>query len=258
VAQKLTEELLNRIVAAIEESFPKTNPKGRPRMPLKKIVRGIYFRLRTGTQWRYMPREYGAPSTLHTWMARLSKAKVMKRLWRKLVHEAKTEGRLKDDCCLLDASIIKAPLGGDFTGKSPVHRGRLGAKRSLLTDSNGMPLAILSSKANRNDRKLFVATLTDSVVTLKIGAILKMDKGYSGQEIREWSERKFGIAVNVPPVNNQKKHHYDISGRWKVERTFAWINAFRGLATRYERKRAYHDSLLHFWAVLIWGNSGCN
>ncbi len=60
--------------------------------------------------------------------------------------ETGARGRLKDDCCLLDESIIKAPLGGDFTGKSPVHRGRLGAKRSLLTDSNGMPRAILSSK----------------------------------------------------------------------------------------------------------------
>ena len=145
-------------------------------------------------------------------------------------------------------------MGGDYTGKSPVHRGRLGAKRSVLTDGNGMPFFIISSKAKRNDRTLFTATMNDSIIGLKMGSMLKMDKGYSGHEIKEWTQRKYGIEVNVPPNANQKPRPYDISGRWKVERTFAWMNAFRGLATRYERKRDYHDSLLHFWAVLVWGN----
>ncbi len=254
MSYELTPDLLLRMTAAIEESFPRTNPRGRPRQPLHTVVKGIYYRLRTGTQWRYMPREYGAPATLHLWMKRLSKNKAMKQLWKELVSKSKSAGTLNDESYLLDASIIKSPMVGDYTGKSPVHRGRLGAKRSLLTDSDGLPLAILSSKANRNDRTLFTATIAASVVELRPGSMLKMDKGYSGIEIKEWTERKYGIAVNVPPNVNQPPRPYDITGRWKVERTFAWLNAFRGLATRYERKRDYHDSLIHFWAVLVWGN----
>lgn len=99
--QELTETLLNRMIAAIEESFPRTSPKGRPRTPLKTVVRGIYYRLRTAAQWRYMPREYGAPSTLHTWMVRLARTKSMKQLWKILVNEARAQGRLNEDAYLL-------------------------------------------------------------------------------------------------------------------------------------------------------------
>ena len=98
----------------------------------------------------------------------------MKKLWADMVAEAKANGKMNDESYLLDASIIKSPMGADYTGKSPVGRGRLGAKRSLLTDADGMPIGILSSKANRNDRTLFVATMASSVISLRAGALLKM------------------------------------------------------------------------------------
>jgi hypothetical protein len=40
---------------------------------------------------------------------------------------------------------------GGLTGPSPVDRARTGSKHHLLTDSNGIPLAIRLTGANRND-----------------------------------------------------------------------------------------------------------
>ena len=37
----------------------------------------------------------------------------------------------------VDGCIVKAPCGGEAAGKSPVDRGKLGTKRSLLVDSTG-------------------------------------------------------------------------------------------------------------------------
>ena len=56
----------------------------------------------------------------------------------------------------LDGTITKASLGGEKTGRNPIDRGKLGVKRSVLTDGNGVPLI---DGANRHDSKLVHETL---------------------------------------------------------------------------------------------------
>lgn len=59
----------------------------------------------------------------------------------------------------VDGCIVKAPCGGEAAGKSPVDRGKLGTKRSLLVDSGGIPLGCVIAPANRNDSPLLRPTL---------------------------------------------------------------------------------------------------
>lgn len=48
----------------------------------------------------------------------------------------------------VDGCIVKAPCGGEVAGKSPVDRGKLGTKRSVLTDGEGIPLGCVAAPAN--------------------------------------------------------------------------------------------------------------
>jgi len=41
----------------------------------------------------------------------------------------------------MDGAMTKAPLGGKKLGKNPTDRGKLGTKRSVLTDG-GVPLGV--------------------------------------------------------------------------------------------------------------------
>ena len=59
----------------------------------------------------------------------------------------------------LDGAMTKAPLGGEKTGKNPTDRGKLGVKRSVVTDCRGVPLGIAVAGANTHDLKLLRATL---------------------------------------------------------------------------------------------------
>ena len=59
----------------------------------------------------------------------------------------------------LDGAIIKAPMGGEATGPSPVDRGKSGTKRSVLTDAYGGPLSVVVTGANTNDKTVALATL---------------------------------------------------------------------------------------------------
>ena len=45
-------------------------------------------------------------------------------------------------------------------GKNPTDRGKIGTKRSILTDGGGVPIGLAVEGANRNDFKMVEATLT--------------------------------------------------------------------------------------------------
>lgn len=65
------------------------------------------------------------------------------------------------------------------TGRNPTDRGKQGVKRSLMTDANGLPLALAVAGANTHDIKLVADTL-DALQAGRPGRRLRlcMDKGY--------------------------------------------------------------------------------
>jgi len=82
-----------------------------------------------------------------------------------------------------DGAMTKAPLGGQATGPNPTDRGKKGTKRSLLTDGNGIPLAISVAGANANDCTMLIDRLKAVVVEPPAPSEDKLqhlclDKGY--------------------------------------------------------------------------------
>ena len=59
----------------------------------------------------------------------------------------------------VDGCIVKAPCGGENTGRSPVDRGKSGLKRSVLVEGAGVPIGVVLAGANRNDSPLLRPTL---------------------------------------------------------------------------------------------------
>src|SRR4051812_29902543 len=49
--------------------------------------------------------------------------------------------------------------GGDLTGPSPTDRAKKGSKRHILTDAQGIPLAVVLTGANVHDKWMVGATL---------------------------------------------------------------------------------------------------
>jgi len=55
---------------------------GRPRMDDRKAMNGIYYVLRTGCQWKALPKSLGAASTVHDRFEYWLRAGVFERLWK--------------------------------------------------------------------------------------------------------------------------------------------------------------------------------
>jgi transposase len=150
--------------------------------------------------------------------------------------------------------------GGDKTGPNPTDRGRLGTKRHLITDRNGIPLAFILTGANTNDSMPF-EELLDSIPPIggKAGRArhrpdkLHADKAYDHRRCRQACRRR-GIAPRIARRGVETSQTLG-RHRWVIERTFAWINRYRRLVTRYERRSDIHHAFTALACSLICFNT---
>jgi len=138
--------------------------------------------------------------------------------------------------------MTKASLDGAGTGANSTDRGKKGTKRSVLTDVKGVPLSVIVDGANHHDKKLVKRTL-DPIFFERpspedIIQNICMDKGYDFNDIRKLVE-EYGYTAHIKS-RGEENIRRDISGfrarRWVVERTHSWLNRFRRLLIRWEKK----------------------
>ena len=182
---------------------------GRPAADRRKVMRGILYVLRTGGQWNAVPKEFGSGKTAHRYFQRWVRAGVFLCMWQAGLTEYDDLKGLTGKWQAAEGAMTKAPLGGEKTGKNPTDRGKVGTKRSLLVDEQGVPLAIVVSGANTPDGRWLKATLEAVPIERPDPATteqhLCLDKGYSGEPYATVAEEA-GYIVHVPDKANAKKN----------------------------------------------------
>jgi transposase len=75
------------------------------------------------------------------------------------------------------------------------------------------------------------------------------DRGYDAETIRQGLRGRHII----PFLAKRNTQHGSGLGRWRwvVERTFAWLNQFRRLRVRYEKRADIHEAFLSLGCTLI-------
>lgn len=129
----------------------------------------------------------------------------------------------------------------------------------MLTDAQGVPLAVVLTAANAHDVTQLLP-LVDAVppVAGKPGRprrraeTLQGDRAY-GSQSHERQLRRRGIE---PVVAHRYTEHGSGLGktRWVVERTISWLHQQRRLRTRYERRADIHEAFLKLGCALICWN----
>ena len=85
---------------------------GRPVVPFRRVLDGILYVLRTGCQWKMLPKEYGSGSTSHRRFQQWIVSEVFQKLWVKLLEIYDDLRGIKWTWQSLDSISVKAPLGG--------------------------------------------------------------------------------------------------------------------------------------------------
>ena len=131
----------------------------------------------------------------------------------------------------------------------------------MLTEASGVPIAVAVDGANRNDHKMFAATVQSMPTrrpkpTKKNPQGLCLDKGYDYDEVRDLAD-EFGYTLHLRTRGEEAQAIKRDAGyrarRWVVERTHSWLNRFRRILIRWEKKATNYEAMLHFaFAYITW------
>lgn len=258
---RIPDALWERIEPLLPKRRRRRKHPGRKPLPWRQVIDGIFYVLRTGCQWKAAPAEFGSGSSLHRYFQLLVKQGVWQKLWRMALEEYDELKGIDWEWQCIDGVMTKAPLGGGKTGPNPTDRAKRGTKRSLLTEGNGVPLGLAVSGANTHDKHLVKETLKSIPVrrprpTRRKRQHFCADKGYDYPDVQELV-RKWGYTAHIKSRGQEAAEQERIPGyrarRWVVERTHSWVNRFRRLLIRWEKKPENYVALLHFafaWITL--------
>jgi putative transposase len=111
VGYQVPDRLWDRMGRLLPPPKPKKK-SGRPRMDDRQAMNAILYVLRTGCQWKMLPRSLGAPSTVHDRFQKWRDAGVFQRLWKQGLTEYDAKKGLNWRWQAIDTAMTKAPLGG--------------------------------------------------------------------------------------------------------------------------------------------------
>src|SRR5262249_17797485 len=133
-------DLSDREWAILVPVLPPPKPGGRPRtVNLRQIVDGIFHVLRSGCQWRLLPREYGPWSTVYAYFRRWRLDGTWERLHTTLRERLRRAvGRQPTpSAAILDSQSVKTSERGGPHGDDGAKK-LSGRKRHLLVDTLGL------------------------------------------------------------------------------------------------------------------------
>lgn len=92
--------------------LPKEKPPetaGRPVVPFRRVLDGILHVLRTGCQWKALPREFGSGSTCHRRFQQWREDGTWRRLWRDQLQRYDTAHRIGWAWQSADSATVPSP-----------------------------------------------------------------------------------------------------------------------------------------------------
>jgi transposase len=134
----------------------------------------------------------------------------------------------------------------------------------VVVDGQGVPLGAHLDSASPSEVTLLETTI-DKIAVPRAGRgrprknpkRIIADKGYDSDPLRDRLAER-GIELICPcRKNNQKRKYHDgrklrrYKRRWTVERTFAWLQNFRRLVVRWDRKLTTYQGFFHLACLLI-------
>jgi putative transposase len=255
---RIPDELWERLMPRLPPRKPPPLGCHRPRVADRKAMDAMFFVLRTGCQWNALKEtDICSSSSAHRRFQEWTAAGVFLGVWKGgLVAYDALQG-IDWEWLALDGAMTTAPLGGKKVGKNPTDRGTSGAKRSVLTDGGGVPIGLAVEGANRNDFKMVRETIESLPVkrpapTMPQGMCL--DKGYDYDEVRDL-RAEFGFTAHIRGRGEEAKALKQDVGfrarRWVVERTHSWMNRFRRVLIRWDKKVRNYLGFLHLACAYI-------
>jgi transposase len=252
-------DLSDRQWALIEPLLPepKSGPgkAGRPPSDRRQVVNAILYVVKSGCQWRLLPREFGCWATVYGYFNRWSRATV----WQGVLEELNMQERCRQcrhpepSAGCVDSQSVKAAMQLTdeigFDGNKKIK----GRKRHVLTDTLGLILCVVVTAANTDDRQ-GLRSLLDRWFIKGVCRLRKLwvDAGYAGEALRQWVRAlKRTHKIDLEVIDHDGEGFQVVSKRWVVERAFSWLGGFRRHSKDYEILPRNSEAMIQLTMIAI-------
>jgi transposase len=235
----------------IEPMLPAPRPGGRPRTTdLRAVLNAIFYLLRTGCQWRLLPREFPAWSTVYHYFRSWNIGGVWSSIQRLICQQTRVQaGRAAcPSVVIMDSQSVKTAERGGVRGFD-AHKRVKGRKRHILVDTCGLLIACRVEPADISDRRAASLLLGGlSPLFPNIRSVIA-DGGHQSRRLTRELLKQAGWTLQIV---KRRQREFEITGlTWIVERSFAWLGRNRRLSKDYEYRVQSSETLIEIAALRL-------
>jgi putative transposase len=232
--------------ALIEALIP-VYPGGRPRKTdVRDVLDAIFYILRTGCQWRYLPVDFPPKSTVWRYFDEWRYNDTLDVIHDTLRRKVRTLEKPYHPrtTASVDSQSVDTTSGGEARGRDNA-KNVDGRKRHIVVDSMGLLLAVLVTAASVDDAKA-ATTLFARLDGQPMGKVTRMfaDTKYHNFTLYEWVADHAAWDLTIIRRPEGQKGWVLLPIRWTVERTFAWLGRCRRLSKDREKSVLSSESFV--------------
>jgi len=221
------------------------------KVSLRTVWNGIMYLVRSGCQWRMLPKEFGCWNTVYYYYRKWKETGAIEQI-HELLRDfvRRVSGRhVSPSACCIDSQSVKMSRQPGLKGVDGGKKVK-GRKRHIVTDTMGLLLVVVVHAANVHDSQsamMVIEGLRGRFSRLKT---IFADGGYRG-ELVENVKLIFGWFVSIVLRSDSNKGFVVLPKRWVVERTLSWFEGFRRLSKDYEVQPCTSEAMIQLAMIQI-------
>jgi putative transposase len=251
-SQRYASDLSDREFEIIAPYVAQKEGSGKKRtVNIREVLNAIFYRLRTGCQWRMLPKDFPAWNHVwyyyHTWRDE-GKLEYINTVFRQKARSQ--QGREPEpSVAIIDSQSVPATEMGGEKGFNP-YKMIKGRKRNILVDTLGFILFVVVCAASIQDSDAAEYIIRETEGRFPRLRTILVDRGYATWLV-ELAQRWFHLLIDIVNRPSQQKEFVVQPQRWKVERTFGWLNWNRLLSKEYERTTESSESNVYLASIRL-------
>jgi putative transposase len=215
------------------------------------VVDAVLYILRTGCQWRFLPKDFPPKSTVWRYFDQWQHSGTLDTIHDLLRQKVRTQEKPNHPrtTASVDSQSVDTSSGGEQRGRDNA-KNVDGRKRHIVVDSLGLLLAVLVTAANVDDAKA-AQELFGRLDGQPVGKVRRLfaDNKYHNYALYQWVQDNARWELVIVRRPDGQKGWVKLPLRWTVERTFAWLGRCRRLSKDREKTVCSSEAFVK-WAMV--------